>query len=55
MVPITDCLKQGEFGWTKVASKALREIKERMTEAPVMKLSDSRKLLESLVTNKALE
>ena len=29
---ITDCLKQGEFGWTKFVAKAFREIKERMTE-----------------------
>ena len=46
MVPITDCLKQGEFRWTKAASKALREIKKRMTEAPVMRLSDFTKVFE---------
>ena len=40
MALIIDCLKQGKFGWTKAAAKAFREIKERMTEAPVMRLID---------------
>ena len=46
MALIIDCLKQGEFGWTKVAAKAFREIKKRMTEAPVMRLSDFTKAFE---------
>ena len=46
MTPITDCLKQGEFGWTKIAAMVFREIKERMTEAPVMRLSDFTKAFE---------
>jgi len=32
MTPITDCLKKEEFEWTKAATKAFQEIKERMTE-----------------------
>ena len=40
MTPITDCLKKEEFDWTKAAAKAFREIKERMMEAPVMRLLD---------------
>ena len=36
MSPITDCMKQGEFVWTKVAAKAFNEVKQKMTEAPVM-------------------
>jgi len=46
MAPITDCLKQGEFGWTKAAAKTFQEIKERMTEASFMKLSDFTKAFE---------
>ena len=45
LAPITDCLKQEKFGWTK-AAKAFREIKERMLEAPVMRLPDFTKAFE---------
>ena len=34
MSPITDCMKQGEFNWTKATAKALNEVKQKMTEAP---------------------
>ena len=44
MTPITDCLKREEFEWTKAAAKAFREIKERMTEAPVIRLPDFTKV-----------
>ena len=44
MALIIGYLKQGEFEWTKV--KAFREIKARMTEAPVMRLSNFLKALE---------
>ena len=40
MAPITVCLKREEFEWTKAAAKAFRKIKERMTEAHVMRLPD---------------
>ena len=46
MASIIDCLKQKEFRWTKTAAKAFREIKERMTEAPVIRLSDFTKAFE---------
>jgi len=46
MALITDCLKREEFEWTKAAAKAFREIKERMTEAPVMRLPDFTKVFE---------
>ena len=46
MAPITDCLKQGEFRWIKEAAKTFWEIKERMTEASVMRLSDFTKAFE---------
>ena len=44
MAPITDCQKQREFEWTKAAAKAFWEIKERMTEAHVMRLLDFSKV-----------
>ena len=46
MAPITDCLKQAEFGWTKADAKVIQKIKERMTKAPVMSLSDFSKVFE---------
>ena len=46
MSPITDCMKQGEFIWTKAATKAFNEVKQKMTEAPVMRLPDFTKLFE---------
>lgn len=38
--PITDCLRKGEFKWTKATSRAFGEIKTRMSEAPVLRLPD---------------
>ena len=46
MSPITDCMKQGEFVWTKAAAKAFNEVKQKMTEAPVMRLPDFTKPFE---------
>ena len=39
-------MKKGELEWTKADAKAFREIKERMTEAPVMRLPDFAKVFE---------
>ena len=39
-------MKQGEFGWTKAVAKAFWEIKEKMTEDPLMRLSDFLKAFE---------
>ena len=36
--PIIDCLKKGNFTWTKVASKAFHELQKAMTQAPVLAL-----------------
>ncbi|KAF2324129.1 hypothetical protein GH714_007612 [Hevea brasiliensis] len=36
MASITDCLKKGEFNWTKAAAKAFDEIKLKITEAPIL-------------------
>ena len=46
MSPITDCMKQGEFVWTKPAAKAFNEVKQKMTKAPVMSLLDFTKPFE---------
>ena len=46
MSPITDCMKQGEFNWTKATAKALNEVKQKMTKAPVMCLPDFTKPFE---------
>ena len=46
MSPITDCMKQGEFVWTKATTKAFNEVKQKMTEAPVMHLPDFTKPIE---------
>ena len=40
MAPITECLKNKEFQWSNAASQAFREIKVRMTEAPVLRYPD---------------
>jgi len=47
MAPITDCLKSGEFSWSKRATKAFQEIKPKMIEAPVLRLLDFSKVFES--------
>ena len=46
MSPITDCMKQGEFVWTKPTAKAFNEVKQKMTEALVMRLPDFTKPFE---------
>ena len=46
MSPIIDCMKQGEFVWTKAATKAFNEVKQKMTETPVMSLPDFTKPFE---------
>jgi len=37
---ITDCLKNEEFQWTHAATKAFKEVKRLMTQAPYMHLPD---------------
>ncbi len=46
VAPITDCLKRGNFEWTKAAEKAFREIKDKMTQAPILRLPDFSKVFE---------
>ena len=43
---VTDCIRKGDFVWTKVVSKAFQELKEKMTEAPVLRLPDFSKAFE---------
>lgn len=40
MAPIPDCMKKGEFNSSKAVTNAFKKIKRKMTEAPVMRLSD---------------
>jgi len=40
MAPITNCLKKEKLQWSATAAKSFKEIKQRMTEAPVMRLPD---------------
>lgn len=44
--PITDCLKKETFEWTRAASKAFQEIKEKITQAHVLRLIDFSKVFE---------
>ncbi|CAL8155920.1 unnamed protein product [Prunus armeniaca] len=44
MNPITECLKQNSFEWSKSAQRAFEQIKVLMTEAPVLTLPDFEKL-----------
>ena len=46
MAPITECLKNKEFQWSNSASQVIREIKVRMTEAPVLRYPDFTKIFE---------
>ena len=46
MAPITDYLKSGEFKWSKRATKAFQEIKQKMVEAYVLRLPNFSKVFE---------
>ena len=46
MPPITNCMKQREFFWTKYTAKAFNEVKQKMTKAPIMRLPDFTKPFE---------
>ena len=46
MAPITEFLKNKEFQWFNAASQTFREIKVRMTEAPVLRYPDFTKVFE---------
>ena len=42
MASKTDCLKSGKFNWSKRANKVFQEIKQKMVEAPVLRLDFSK-------------
>ena len=46
VAPITDCIRKGAFKWTKNANRAFLEIKEKMTQAPILRLPDFSKVFE---------
>ena len=37
---MTDCLRKGTFMWTDAASQSFKDIKDKMTQAPVLRLPD---------------
>ena len=43
---MTDCLRKGTFVWTDAASKFFKDIKDKMTQAPVLRLPDFSKPFE---------
>ena len=46
MAPMIECLKNEEFQWSNAASQTFREIKVKMTEAPVLRYLDFTKVFE---------
>jgi len=46
MTLITECLKNGKFKWTRGATRALEEIMEKLTNAPVLRPLDFSKVFE---------
>ncbi|BBH04369.1 hypothetical protein Prudu_015492 [Prunus dulcis] len=46
MAPITDCMRQGEFRWTHAATRAFEALKQKMTEAPVLRHPELTKVFE---------
>lgn len=40
MAPLTDCIRDGSFGWTSAATKAFNIIKDKLSSAPILALPD---------------
>ena len=43
---MTDCIRKGDFVWTMAASRAFHKLKEKMIEAPILRLPDFSKPFE---------
>ncbi|XP_038974994.1 uncharacterized protein K02A2.6-like [Phoenix dactylifera] len=46
VAPITNCMKAENFRWTPAATRAFEDIKERLTQAPILRLPDFDQLFE---------